>query len=255
MKKLNSLKMATKIILFIIFLFFLFFLFSIYTIITCKENFEEDVKKNNITYYVISLRTPDRLANIENQQEKMKANIKIFDGVNGKTVDFEKMDDPVISPSFKPDKQNTLRKNEIGCYLSHYYLYKQIAVTSKTGYTVIFEDDFAIDNEFEIKLLQGLERFADKNFDILYLENSSNNIGEETDVQSICNLDASRALWGTYAYLVNNSNIEKIIQETKLMIQEIDNQLASSIFSKKLTAYTFCPFIAKTNIELPSLIR
>ena len=237
----------------------IFMTFSLYCWISfqIKENFES--QQTRIHYHVITLGTEERLANIKIQQGKIKSNIHLFQGTVGKTLDLNSVQDPIIDASFAPnyniEKDATLRKNEIGCYLSHYYLYQEIARKyNHTGYTVIFEDDFIIDADFEKNLTEGLHRFQEKPFDILYLANSSDNIGPKTDNQPFCYLDSQKNLWGTHAYLVNNSSIDKLIQETKHMKKQIDVQLADSIFNKKLTAYTFCPFIAKYSGELESTI-
>jgi len=49
-------------------------------------------------------------------------------------------------------------------------------------------------------------------FDILYMYNTSNNIGDPF-IENICRCDKSKNLWGTMAYIVKNSNINKIVNE------------------------------------------
>jgi hypothetical protein len=42
--------------------------------------------------------------------------------------------------------------------------------------------------------------------------NTSNNIGDPF-IENICRCDKSKNLWGTMAYIVKNSNINKIVNE------------------------------------------
>ena len=210
--------------------------------------------ENNIDCYVITMRTPDRMKSIEENQSKVSFNIDIFDAINGTEIDINKITDPIIDESFKNDKSKT-RKHEIGCYLSHYNLYKKIASeNNKNRYTIIFEDDFLIHTEdFENRVIQALKDMEPHDFDILYMYNTSDNIGDKF-IKNVCKCDKSKNLWGTMAYIVKNANINKIINETKIMDAPIDVRFWKSNINDKLNIYTFCPFIAKTN-ELPSTIQ
>lgn len=245
----NSLVSKNSCVL-ILLILFLLIVFSIYFLPNFLEPFE---LQEEVTFYVITLHTEERLKNIETQQAKMKTKINYFDGVNGREVDINSVKDPKIDKAFKTNEK--IRNNEIGCYLSHYYLYQKIASSGNPkGYTVIFEDDFVIDDDFETKLAEGLERVGNKDFDILYLENQTNNIGKVTEHPQICEMDRNIELFGTLAYLVKNKNIPKIIQNTNFMKVPIDVQLRDSIFGGALKAYTFCPFIVKQS-GMPSTIR
>lgn len=209
--------------------------------------------QEEVTFYVITLHTEERLKNIDTQQAKMKAKIHLFNGVDGKKIDIPSLKDPTIDPAFVRDDK--IRKNEIGCYMSHYQLYQKIAASGNSkGYTVIFEDDFILEDDFENKLTQGLEQFAEKDFDILYLENVAQNIGKETETKNICEIDKEKNLYGTLGYLVKNANIQKLIENTNHMSMAIDHQLKNAIFQNKLVAYTFCPFIIK-QAGMTSLIQ
>ena len=241
--------------LFLLLLFLLIIVLTYY--FSNKENFDTNDK---IRYYVITLHSQDRLENIRKQQEKLKAKIELFDGIIGKNlknIDIQSSKDPVIefTENINLDdntQDNTIKKNEIGCYLSHYYLYKKIAQenTSST-YSVIFEDDFIINNDFENELNNALSFIDD--FDIIYLY-LHGHTETEKKTNNICIITEDTGLFGTGAYIINNKNINKLINETKIMKTQIDVQLQNIIRSKKLKVYKFCPYIVNIS-GLPSTIQ
>ena len=238
------------LIFFIFLIFILSIVMSFFMVKTYQESFE---LQEEVTFYVITLNTEERLKNIKNQQAKIKAKIHLFEGVDGRKLDISSVKDPEIAPSFI--KEDKIRKNEIGCYMSHYRLYQKIASSGNPkGYTVILEDDFVLDDDFENKLTKGLEQFVEKDFDILFLENVAQNIGKKTETQQICEIDKKKDLYGLLGYLVKNANIQKVIQNTNHMTTAIDHQLENAIFQNELVAYTFCPFIVK-QAGMPSLIQ
>ena len=210
--------------------------------------------ENGINCYVISMRDEKRLENIKNNQAKLKFKINVFDAVNGSEINLNDVTDPIIEDGYKPSDDNKIRKREIGCYLSHYNIYKKIESETQTGYTIIFEDDFLINvDDFEEQIVNSLKDLETHDFDIIYIFNHSKNIGEPVN-QNICKIDKNKNLWGTCAYIVNNKNINKILNETKILNAQIDYRLQESIKHDKLTAFTFCPFLSGTS-DIESTIQ
>jgi GR25 family glycosyltransferase involved in LPS biosynthesis len=60
--------------------------------------------------------------------------------------------------------------------MSHLNLLKQISLDNKSGYTIIFEDDFLIDS---LNFLNDVNKILSKvdDFDLLFLGNVANNKG------------------------------------------------------------------------------
>lgn len=232
---------------------FIIILSAIYVVIKNKEFFSV-FDENRINCYVITMRNQDRIKNIEENQSKLNFNINIVDAINGNKIDINNIKDPTIDKQYIIDS-NKIRKSEIGCYLSHYNLYKKIETEKdKYDYTIIFEDDFLIEsNDFEQQVLNTLQNMRSHDFDILYLYNTSDNMGDSF-IENVCEIDKSKQLWGTMAYIVKNVNIHRIITETKYVDSPIDYQIWKSHQNDKLKIYTFCPFIAKTN-DSPSTIQ
>ena len=95
------------------------------------ESFEES---DVLDMYVITLGKKERIQNIKNQESKINNKINIFDGVNGLKLDINE-----LIKNHKLDKNHKLSENinhakkEIGCYLSHYNIYKKIKKDNKRG--------------------------------------------------------------------------------------------------------------------------
>jgi len=231
---------------------FLYFILIFTLILSLCCNFTERnitemlENKKKIDYYVISLKvSEDRLKNIKQQQQKLNKKINIFEAVNGDNIDINNVSNQIVADSFK--EQSKHRKREIGCFLSHYYILKLIKSNNvPDGYTVIFEDDFDIikDNLHE-HLENALEYMSQYEFDMLYIHTLSNNMGENL-VKDVCHIDFNKDFYGTQAYLVKNSSIDKLLESTWIIDAPIDHKYTNAIKANKIKAYTFCPHLTKS---------
>jgi len=178
--------------------------------------------------YVITLGKKDRIANIEKQQHKINDKIKIFNAVNGKKLDYnELMTSNIIADDKKLSKKYDQKMGQIGCYLSHLNIYKKIKNDNKGGYTVIFEDDFLIntpDLKNEIKKSINILKNKNIDFDFIFLGNLRNNHGKNI-MDNLYYLDKNTNLYGTHGYLINNSKIDKIINNLSRIYTTIDDSI------------------------------
>jgi GR25 family glycosyltransferase involved in LPS biosynthesis len=187
-----------------------------------------------------------RMENIKTQQRKINATLNVFDAIIGEDIDMNDVPNQIIADDFKEDSKH--RKRQIGCFLSHYYILKLIESNGNPdGYTVIFEDDFNIVVDgFEEKLKSTLESMSPHEFDMLYIETLSNNMGEPF-VKNVCKIDMDADFYGTQAYIVKNASIDKLLDATWTIDMAIDNKYDLAIRSKKIKAYTFCQFLTKSD--------
>jgi len=196
-------------------------------IYTIYETFESD----SVDFYVISMKNKqERIDNINEQQAKIpNLKLQVIDAVNGNSMsdqEFRQLYDRGIISKEKYDYAIDTKhgKGEIGCYLSHIKIYDMIK-NSSSKYSVIFEDDFGIKDEFEKQFSDILDKVEHIDFDFIYLTNLNNNKGEHIR-DNIYYMDKKNELWGTQAYLINNSHIDKIIENTKYIDRPIDNKIA-----------------------------
>lgn len=232
-------KLSRKFILFLIILVVAFIL-AFNTI----ENFNHLEK---IDYYVITMRPEDRLKNIDLQQSKMRknaANIKIeyVDAVVGKDMDIDKMKESGKLIPREVKSFSASIKNELGCYLSHMKAYEMIAAKRKPGFSVIFEDDFDLEDGFVEKLEESTEILNAIDFDFCFL-GMLNGKGGEHLKGDIYRIPKEGDMWETHAYLVKNENIPKIMTALTPITDLIDVAIFNKGKSRELNVYTLQPII------------
>lgn len=212
-------------------------------ILDLKEMFENGAY---IDYYVISMKGQNnRIENIKTQQRKLNVTINVFDAIIGEDVDMNNVPNQIVADNFKENSKH--RKREIGCFLSHYYILKLIESNGNPdGYTVIFEDDFNIVvDKFEEYLKSTLESMSQYEFDMLYIDTLSNNMGDPL-IKNVCKIDVTKDFYGTQAYIVKNSSINRLLDATWTIDMPIDRKYNEAISSKQINAYTFCPFLTRS---------
>ena len=99
-----------------------------------------------------------------------------------------------------------------------------------------------------------LEKMKNIDFDIIFLGNTYSNNGT-CYKGNIYNVDKNKETVGTFAYLINNKNIQKLLNCTKYIDEPIDLKFNSLIKTDNLKTFTIVPNIINYKIELPSLIN
>ena len=206
--------------------------------------------------YVITLKHPNRIININNQQNKINHNIELFDAFNGDLLNEKIINDAPIT-IYKPVHElSKTQKREIGCYLSHFSIYKTIVPDN--NYSIIFEDDFVILTD---KLLHKCNIIIEKlkglklDFDIIFLGNHHYNHNHGTLVHNdIYKLGNKEGLHGTQGYIVNNNNIHKIIEQIQNVTDPIDIKIQFLANDKKLNVFSIFPYYVGEG-NLNSFIR
>ena len=235
------------IIIILIALLLISLLVNLYTF-SYKEQFDTN---NNIDYYVISLRHEDRMKNIKEQEEKMGINVNIFDAVKGDYIDKDEyINKGILSPNYVCTRQdcaanNKLELREIGCYLSHLNLLK--SVNKQDSYTVIFEDDFIINSDNFIDDVNDIIDNLDGNFDMIYLGCLQATQHNDLVKNNISNINKNISINGTYGYLINNNNVEKIVNNIGYITDPIDLKYEKLNHENILNSYIINPPIVKHN--------
>lgn len=213
----------------------------------------------NIQMYVISLKHDDRLENIKKQENKINKKITIFDAIKGDQLNIDQtFENGTIDEKYKNATKQ--RKRVIACYMSHLNLLKEIKINNikDSKYSIIFEDDFDIVIPNFLDEVKNILDKLDKkklNFDMIFLGNLNNNKGDNV-IDNIYEMDKNEHLWGTHSYIVNNNNIDKILDEIKLIDMPIDNKYEKLGKNKNLKIYVINPTIVnQSNNKLPSNIN
>ena len=253
----------------IIIIFFLLILYIVYFRMF-YSNVELFDIVNQIDFYVITMGiNQNRLKNIKSQIEKQiyvmdyddKINnknnkftfsIETVDAVVGKNLNLQELiDQRIITDKifiFDVEEKDklfafghniTVRKNELGCYLSHLKTYDIIKSKNKQGYSVILEDDFELTSDFIYTLEETMTKLKDIDFDFLFLGilgYNGNNIIDNV-------YEAMPVSFQTHGYLIKNSNIDKIIEKLKFVDDIIDVQIFKKGGQKELNVLRIDPVI------------
>ena len=208
-------------------------------------------------FYVITMGQSDRETNIQSQikrqMDRMRAHpdkrdrfrftIHKIDAVVGQDLDVDPLveqgrvfpgiyDNPVHHGNGRFDGNSfnekwANRKNEIGCYLSHYATYETIRDRGDPGgYSVIFEDDFVLDPDFMRILDETMVKLTDKgtDFDMLFL-----GITGDKGARVVDNVYQTTGMsFCAHGYVVKNQHIDRILDQ----MNYIDNIVDVQIFKK-----------------------
>ena len=211
------------------------------------DNFNNEYM-DPIQAFVITLKKPERLQNIEENKEKTKLDIELVDAVYGDTLNFEDLiNENKLLRHFYEDVNSVqrIRKREIGCYLSHLKVYELIIKNNNPGYSILFEDDFkVVIDDFIPKINNAIQilKKHDDDFDFLFLGNTFGNkdVNIEDNVYTANKYDV---LYGCHAMLINNKKINSIYEKLKFIDGQIDVNITKLNSDSKLNIYTIYPTI------------
>jgi hypothetical protein len=207
----------------------------------------EHYNKKSIDYYVITMHQPERIENIKkqndllNKQTNSNVYINYIDAVVGKNIDIDELIyyDRLTSNIYEnKNKKFTSvfekRKNEVGCYLSHLKIYNRIKKKHNIhGYSIIFEDDFEISNDFSEVLQKTLNVIDGYDFDMLFL-GIVGNTGEHV-VSNV--YKTTKDSFCTHGYLINNKHIDKIITNMEYIETIVDVSIFTKAHKNDLTIF------------------
>ncbi len=227
--------------------------------ISRTEVFDSKSDSDNIyDLYVITLGKEERMLNIKNQQSKINKKINIFDAVNGLKLDIDDLKNKnILSNNANLSTNENHAKRQIGCYLSHLNIYKKIKNDNKDGYTIIFEDDFLVNSDNLLEdVKKAIQTLNNKNinFDFLFLGNTNNNYGINI-FDNLYNIDNNNVLYGTYGYLINNKNIDKIINKTSKIDRPIDEIIQNLSYDKTFDTIIMHPHLINHIDSYKSTVR
>ena len=189
----------------------------------------------------------ERETNIEKNKVILNKEIHVFKGFYTKQnsilkddiVDFLKNYDTNLTM----EQLSFWRPGEIGCYLSHHIIIRDIMISlPKNEYTVIFEDDVTFKgtlHEDIEKIINNLNNL-DIEWDVIFLGNITSNHKIQV-IDNIYTVDENTVCTGTHALLINNKNVEKIYKIICNIVHAIDFQYKINIDNKKLNGFTIYP--------------
>lgn len=220
----------------------------------------------DIDFYVITMGQPERERNIQSQIDEQMAGmqegrpedrfhftIHRIDAVVGQKLDLDALiaEGRLFEGIYIDDPEHRItefngklanRKNEVGCYLSHYKTYEAIRDGGhREGYSVIFEDDFVLDPAFMTVLDETLVKLQtrDDDFDFLFL-----GILGDVGAPVVDNVYRTTGVsWCAHGYLVNNKHIDRILEKMWYINEILDTQIFNKGNQGELTVWRLYPTI------------
>ena len=226
--------MIYKIIIVILILFIL-----INNLTTIDNFYSKSIKIDK--YYIINLdKDVERLNKFDVHAKKNNLNYTRFPAIDGKKIN---KNDIRLKKYFSKNLKNynLIRKS---CALSHITLWQRIK-EEKNKFTIIFEDDVIIPNNFNNKLKLYLEQLPD-NWDILFL-GGNQIIGKKYSENLVIPDKSKFGNFGLFAYLINSKNINYIVDKCKNISLHIDNFVQKEL-GKRLNLFFCNPQLIEVHI-------
>ncbi|MGH0157726.1 UNVERIFIED_CONTAM: hypothetical protein FKN15_046046 [Acipenser sinensis] len=171
--------------------------------------------------YLINLhRRPDRRDRMVRTLYEQDIDVKVMDAVDGGALnssDIKQLGVDLLPGYYDPFSGRTLTKGEVGCFLSHYNIWKEM-VDLQLERAVVFEDDVRFQGNFKKRLLRLIEEIdlVELDWDLIYLGRKQVNPTQEQPVENVRNLvEAGYSYW-TLSYVISLQGATKLLNAEPL---------------------------------------
>ncbi|XP_006119070.2 inactive glycosyltransferase 25 family member 3 isoform X1 [Pelodiscus sinensis] len=171
--------------------------------------------------FLINLvRRPDRRQRMLSSLHELEIEPLVVDAVDGSALnssDIKNLGVDLLPGYYDPFSGRTLTKGEVGCFLSHYYIWKEI-VARGLEKSVVFEDDVRFEVYFKVRLTRLMEEleWAQLDWDLIYLGRKQVNSEDEEPVEDVRNLVVAEYSYWTLAYIISQRGAQKLIRAEPL---------------------------------------
>ncbi|XP_005992172.1 procollagen galactosyltransferase 1 isoform X1 [Latimeria chalumnae] len=171
--------------------------------------------------YLINLvRRQDRRERMLQTLYELKIDAKVVDAVDGSALnssDIKALGVNLLPGYYDPFSGRTLTKGEVGCFLSHYFIWKEI-VDLQLERSVVFEDDVRFEGLFKRRLMRLMEEveLVELDWDLIYLGRKLVNPSQEKEVDDVRNLVIADYSYWTLAYVISLQGAQKLINSQPL---------------------------------------
>ncbi|XP_050301712.1 glycosyltransferase 25 family member isoform X2 [Anthonomus grandis grandis] len=168
--------------------------------------------------FVINLkRRPDRRERMTKCFDELGLDVEFVDAVDGKVLNESFLQHIKFMPDFKdPYHQRPMKLGEIGCFLSHYQIWKKI-IDNNYQTSLILEDDVRFEPFFRQKVERVMSEASKvQNWDLVYFGRKRLRDQEEPWVEGAKYLvEAGYSYW-TLGYALSLSGAQKLLDAKPL---------------------------------------
>uniref|UniRef100_A0ABI7YPB2 Glycosyl transferase family 25 domain-containing protein n=1 Tax=Felis catus TaxID=9685 RepID=A0ABI7YPB2_FELCA len=171
--------------------------------------------------FVISLaRRPDRRERMLSSLWEMEISGRVVDAVDGRTLNSSIMRNLGVDllPGYQdPYSGRTLTKGEVGCFLSHYSIWEEVAARG-LAQVLVFEDDVRFESNFRGRLERLMEEVEAEKllWDLIYLGRKQVNPEQEAAVGGLPHLVVAGYSYWTLAYVLSLAGARKLLASQPL---------------------------------------
>lgn len=216
-----------------------------------RENFEIQTDNKIAMSYVINLETDkDRFKILKRQLKHANLPYTRFEAILGKNVS---KNDPLYKFYFSEKGKEKLKPAQIGCSLSHIYLWNKISKEPKNNVYLVLEDDAVVPVDFNYRLNTYMKQLPD-DWEMLLLGcnmtigsyYSSNWIHKRKKIRKNGN-------YGLYGYVLRPYAAKKLLKICEGMDTTIDHYLDKNYYLNN-PVYIATPSIIQHNFSFYSNI-
>jgi GR25 family glycosyltransferase involved in LPS biosynthesis len=203
-----------------------------------------------------------------------RVQLERYPAILGSTINIEQWLSPSAMNEFYVVKKNGYRTHHyqltsgaVGCFLSHYYLAKQLVDDSSTDTYLILEDDVQLLPSAYTIMMQELEHAPD-DWDLIAFyyhrvigepvgKLTKNSISDGAADSNLYRFQRVDGFWGTGTYLINKKGAKKFVDEVEhnKIDGQIDAYLSRMSQQNKIRLYASNIHISKnvgrdTNIQI-----
>jgi len=147
-------------------------------------------------------RSKDRREKVTKQMQQLGLDYEFFSAVDGNAMSQEEVDKYI---DHEREYFRVLKRGEIGCFLSHYFLFEKISKLDVEA-AIVLEDDVVISKNFPA-LIKELEQIIQPEDAFLFYSILLQPVGFDTDKKlkngyTLCDVDNVRSLFGTQGYMI-----------------------------------------------------
>lgn len=168
--------------------------------------------------HFINITLPTYLISLDKDKERREKILKIFMPTHIYAHNGENIDINFLKEIGVLDKNSTLTRGEIGCYLSHKHML-EIINNSDSDYAIIFEDDAYIKNEeeFNDNIKYIIDNANNFDWDLIFLDSNYFKLDEKNEIFKTQQFEFQKItyLHGTQCILVNNKNKINLTEKIK----------------------------------------
>lgn len=181
---------------------------------------EEEPIPVDETFMINLLRRPDRRKRMEASFAELHLDVTVVNAVDGQllTDDELKRLGVKLMPGYKdPYHKRPMKRGEIGCFLSHYNVWKEV-VKKNYDIAMILEDDVRFEPFFTRKMIYLIEELKRLPFqwDLVYLGRKRLQEKEEEPVKGTDYLVWAGYSYWTLGYLLSSQGAKKLLVQDPL---------------------------------------